>query len=422
MADVDEDTPISSLHKQGPNEDNDISDETQDFRFLAALTSKNATIPKRGEKDFEPHGTKHQDAILEASREAMHDALDYTRSHNSKNYTKAWFFGEGLDSHGELTDESRGTGLNEDHIVRVDRPRGPHYRTMGMVGKGKASQDSLWLLPEEALYLVERGNLDLWWPARTSESTAEDVEGDDGVPMSLQAAYALLIGEEGEKGKVTMDRYTVYANLKRTGYVVLRKAEEPISPPEQSWSLFKWLIGAYSVEKPEKPVKHQPYGPLVRPGLYRSYDDIYRQLAVIERHKPSSIPIDLPSQAPFEVVYHIWKPNRIPTFAKSNPGIPDFRSAVVSARDTNVPSMTQMLGLLESTPWDPPNKEWVGPAKSYQRIKHGYRNVVIAVVDQGIISYLRMAEAAFGEEPLYKRFGKAPGRGGKGGPRRGGKR
>jgi len=54
----------------------------------------------------------------------------------------------------------------------------------------------------------------------------------------------------------------------------------------------------------------------------------------------------------------------------------------------------------------------------YSRIKHGSRNVVLAVVDEGVVSYMRVADAAeaFEGERLYERAGR-PGRGGKGGGR-----
>jgi len=57
----------------------------------------------------------------------------------------------------------------------------------------------------------------------------------------------------------------------------------------------------------------------------------------------------------------------------------------------------------------------------YQRLRHGYRNVILAVVDQGVVSYLRVADAGFGQERIYERFGKGGGgkRGGKGGGRGG---
>jgi tRNA-splicing endonuclease subunit Sen54 len=38
----------------------------------------------------------------------------------------------------------------------------------------------------------------------------------------------------------------------------------------------------------------------------------------------------------------------------------------------------------------------------YMRLRHGYRNVILAVVDQGVTSFLRVADVAFGKERLYE--------------------
>lgn len=447
MAEPDDDAPPTSFQSQA--EDNDPSEETQDFRFLAALTSKSGQLPKRGEKDFEPHGTKHQDGVLEASRQAMHDALSYTRFHNPKTHNRAFYYGEGSLRREELIGEEWTKGLNDDHVVVVESAKGPHYRSMGTTNLGKR-HGSLWLLPEEALYLVERGNLDLWWPTRLSYNglIEEDEQGnpkkkaqngldeDEGAPMSLQAAFAMLIGNDSEKGKVSLDRYTVYTNLKRNGYVVLRapdwdptkpgkahsfEAVEGVKSLEESPSIFSWLFGRLFSESE---IQHPPYGPLVKPGMYRSYNSIYRQISVIPRHKPLVTPKDpsspSPADDPYRVIFHLWKPIRIPNFTKSNPGFPDFRVAIANARTTFVPSLSQITSLLESTPWDPP-KPGQGIKSTYQKLKHGWRNVVLAVIDQGVISYLRLGETAFGEETLFERFDRGTFQGNKRGGRGGGR-
>jgi len=448
MAEPDDDAPPTSFQSNAA-EDNDPSEETQDFRFLSALTSKSGQLPKRGEKDFEPHGTKHQDGVLEASRQAMHDALSYTRVHNPKTHNRGFYYGEGSLRRDEILPEEWRKGLNDDHVVVIEASRGPHFRSMGAMNLGK-KHASLWLLPEEALYLVERGNLDLWWPTRSSFNgiVEEDEEGipikakadgqnevDEGTPMSLQAAFAMLIGNDGEKGKVSLDRYTVYTNLKRNGYAVLRAPDwDPTKPgkthsfpadksSESSTSIFTWLFGNLFSE-PE--VEHAPYGPLVKLGMYRSYNAIYRQIAVIPRHKPSATPENpsapSPADDPYRVVFHLWKPVKLPTFTKSNPGVPDFRVAIANARATFVPSLNQVTSLLESTPWDPP-QSGQGIKNTFQKLKHGWRNVVLAVIDQGVISYLRLGETAFGEEQLFERFGTFQGnkRGRGGGRGRGGR-
>merc|ERR1711964_277661 len=169
------------------------------------------------------------------------------------------------------------------------------------------------------------------------------------------------MGHDNERGKVSLERYTVYAHLKRIGYIVFRAPEwDPSKPGEtptyesipwqESTSIFNRLFGRFFAEKE---VGHSAKGPLVKPGMYRSYNSIYNQIAIIPRHKPSPVPTN-PAPAPedpYRVVFLLWKPSRIPTFAKSNPGIPDFRVAVVDARSTSAPSLTEVVSLLESTPW-----------------------------------------------------------------------
>lgn len=45
--------------------------------LLRKDTKKFQTIPKRGEKDFEPDGTNKQQRILQEGREAMYAALSF---------------------------------------------------------------------------------------------------------------------------------------------------------------------------------------------------------------------------------------------------------------------------------------------------------------------------------------------------------
>jgi tRNA-splicing endonuclease subunit Sen54 len=39
----------------------------------------------------------------------------------------------------------------------------------------------------------------------------------------------------------------------------------------------------------------------------------------------------------------------------------------------------------------------------YQKVKTGYRDVILAVVDQGVISFLNISDAGFGEAKLWER-------------------
>lgn len=150
--------------------------------------------------------------------------------------------------------------------VVVRRPKGPHFRTMG---KGQAA--GVQLLPEESLYLIGRGGLDLRW------------EDESGFPMSLQAAYAFLIGADGDRG-VSMERFTVYAGLKRSGYIVQRGPswdprldgldassglyKQNINAERQPLGLFARIYEAlFKAGTTDPPAQ----GPLVGVGVYRNY-------------------------------------------------------------------------------------------------------------------------------------------------------
>lgn len=350
----------------------------------------------------------------------MHNALSFQRVHQPKGYTVATYHPE---TNMAYTQNPKGTHFSKMGIVKSakDDPLGPEHRGQ-----------RLWLLPEEVIYLLERGSLDVRWPA----------SGDDegvGLPMSLQGAYAMFIGDESNQGGLTFERYAVYAGLKRTGFTVLRAptwdgsepqlSSENFAPmPKRTWqaglvdSIPTWnkMFGRTYEDVMEKQTK----GPLVRPRLYRSYEDIYRRLALVNSYDPTSQhypsyrePLDEDDEdTSFRITYHVWKPGS-QTFKKSAPGHPDFRIAVVNAQETSIPTIEQLSSLMEAAPYEPP----LPTSQLYQKLKHGYKNVVLAVVDQGVVSYLRIADAAFGRENLYERKSKAIGgkRGGKSGRGRG---
>ena len=271
--------------------DRDLSDETQDFRLLQsfarcfplramrgptapilALTfdgpwddsfsnsqSDHQSLPRRGEKDFEPHGTNAQQDALAGSRAAMYDALAYRRVHPPDARPV-----------GYLDAAQGGAGG-----VVVPRPRGTHFRTVG-----HADRNGVHLRPEEALYLVERGSLELrlrgdGWSseAPTGEAKGEEMdEREEGVPVGVQSTYAMLLGIEG----LTLERYQVYAGLKRSGYIVHRAPDwagrEPKSGAilpavgtQTAQGYLDWLRSLLSG------ITSSKTRPMVAIGLYRSY-------------------------------------------------------------------------------------------------------------------------------------------------------
>jgi len=92
------------------------------------------------------------------------------------------------------------------------------------------------------------------------------------------------------------------------------------------------------------------------------------------------------------VTFHVYKPDN--SYKKTQPGPPHFYISVVDARRSNIPSEPDLDALLRQTPYHIPAEK----QSIYRKLKDGYRNVILAVVDQGVISFLNVSDAGFGCE------------------------
>jgi tRNA-splicing endonuclease subunit Sen54 len=108
--------------------------------------------------------------------------------------------------------------LTTGHTIREPLPAVPSTcSTSGALDKGKSKQPfqtHVELLPEEALYLLERGSLQIWVrsPIAAAEEEAEADEWDEeiqgfrgAVEMSAMEAYGRFIGQDG----LSLERYQV---------------------------------------------------------------------------------------------------------------------------------------------------------------------------------------------------------------------
>ncbi|NWU90858.1 SEN54 endonuclease, partial [Upupa epops] len=102
----------------------------------------------------------------------------------------------------------------EQCIVELQSPAGKFWHTMGFTERGKQC-----LLPEEALYLVECGYIQLFY---------------QDLPLSVQEAYEILLAQEA----VSLPHYQVFSHLKQLGYIVLRFDPSTVpSPYERQMNL-----------------------------------------------------------------------------------------------------------------------------------------------------------------------------------------
>lgn len=193
-------------------------------------TSANPIIPKRGEKDFEPASVDRyidlQQSLLETSRAALFSAISSgVRAHTSKSPNRAiWDPLRERAYMVPVADPSLPPSLpinreilRNNENASAGAVHGIHFLTMGTYNH---ERKRLELMPEEALYLIERGSIECW----TSEHHPT-------VPMSVQHAWAIMI----TAAELTSERYQVYAFLRRLGYTVVRSKASP-SPMNENTS------------------------------------------------------------------------------------------------------------------------------------------------------------------------------------------
>ncbi|BFZ62509.1 tRNA-splicing endonuclease subunit sen54 [Saitoella coloradoensis] len=362
-----------------PPEDTDLADEIQDWRLLSSLASSKSdptSLPRRGEKNFEPDGTNRQERVLNESREAMRTALEVERKFTGKTSCQC-------------------TWLEELGLARVDKLRGPHFKNLGVAAPpnttttadSPAEKTSLgYLLPEETIYMLERGSLEVFYPS--------------GIPMSLQGIYAACNGSS--RTRVEAEVYAVYASLKRSGE----------SGRKSLWS--PWVRGMFSsifaaVFKPSRPAVRTPDDAIIPTDRkFRHYEDVYKFLSLVPYHSFSSQPsLTLTLQSvtngtahpsPWQVHFDIWKPAT--KFKRSEPPAPDFRICVVNSCTTDTPSLTDINTLLSTIPFPSPPQGGgqAGVGAQMKKLKEGRRSVLLAVVDSGVVSYLRIGDLSFGDD------------------------
>ncbi|KZT51583.1 hypothetical protein CALCODRAFT_487817 [Calocera cornea HHB12733] len=453
-------------------------------------------IPQRGEKEFEPSRagageTALQAYALQRARAAMLRALRPERGSSSKGIT--W-----------------GVWQPREGTVRVPHPRGQAFTTMGhflpssphgggggggaanassagrreartdprAVGTERERERQLLLLPEEALYLIERGSMfcthELADPppsardphtlaSEQEEEEEEEARWDESappavVPMSVQQAFGALLGRSG----LTLERYQVYAHLRRLGYTVTRACapEGPLFPraparpapsaslPQRLWSsVRRWAA------RLRPPGARRDWWAPLRPGWAGRRWTAQRLFAAL-RLVPSghALPLHSASPAttpeagagataadtsPYEVFYHVWRPST--PWKKTAVPPPDFHLIVLNANTTRVPTLAELARVFSQLPVQPPpaprkrpNAPPPAPAPAppptiltrlrrllglapaptagmqqtahrtppFVALKAGRKTVVLAVVDGGSVSLVRFSQGVFEDWPM----------------------
>ncbi|XP_029015493.1 tRNA-splicing endonuclease subunit Sen54 [Betta splendens] len=146
---------------------------------LFAARSRSHKIPVRGQKDFFPNDSDEQRQRLEQSLNEHWSLVSEERVERLGNLVK-------------------GIWIPSDQIVELQSPAGKFWQTMGFSANAKQC-----LLPEEALYLMECGNLQVFYR---------------DLPLSIQDGYERFLSSK----TISLQQYQVFGHLKRLGYVVNR--------------------------------------------------------------------------------------------------------------------------------------------------------------------------------------------------------
>lgn len=168
-----------------------------------------AALPQKGGiKDYAPDGSWLQERKLENFYSERRSILQEERVHT-------W---ESL---------GRGDWLSSVGKVRVIKTTGKFWKNFGHSEDGKQ-----WLYPEEALFLMDEGSLEVYWA---------------DVALSIETAYSLLLGDS-----VPLHHYHVFAHLCRYGYIVRRhSAGSYLTCYEQAIGIGKSRVAR------KKPKKHK---------------------------------------------------------------------------------------------------------------------------------------------------------------------
>uniref|UniRef100_A0A673AEF8 tRNA-splicing endonuclease subunit Sen54 N-terminal domain-containing protein n=1 Tax=Sphaeramia orbicularis TaxID=375764 RepID=A0A673AEF8_9TELE len=133
----------------------------------------------RGQKDFFPDDSDKQRQCLEESLNEHWSLVSEERVERLGSLVKA-------------------SWIPDNQVVELQTPAGKFWQTMGFSTEGKQ-----YLLPEEALYLMECGNVQVFYK---------------DLPLSIQDGYEMFLSSK----TMNLLQYQVFAHLKRLGYVVHR--------------------------------------------------------------------------------------------------------------------------------------------------------------------------------------------------------
>lgn len=424
--------------------DADEDELTQDWSQISGLSNNThqAIIPKRGEKDYEPDGTNVQEVLLYKAKSAMFDALSNTaRGSVIKSHVKAYY-------------------IPEKHQAVVPQPKGNFMYTMGYVD----SKGQCWLQFYEFAYLVERGTVTPYWEKTKKENSEPELPLSLQDVYSLFSSQQemdefFVFAHLKRLGFIVM-----HTEIKTTDVTTFYPPLKNELNKRQSFNIYKSITSIFKLPFSIFNIPlYDPCCLLF--SRYTSSPQIYQTLnrLIPYRKAPKTIAelieernsLKNPTNSKeWKVSFNVWKPQE--SFKKKSPDLPDFQVVVHNKNDNSqeFPTYKEFLNTFqkldykfeflseieeEEFGWDNycytnslKRKEYLyglnqksqqkepsdkcnsrgkkkkRPLKSYsphvqqmRRLKSGYRSFILAVMDDGLISFVRIAESDFGSENVW---------------------
>ncbi|GAV52002.1 hypothetical protein ZYGR_0AF04740 [Zygosaccharomyces rouxii] len=417
--------------------DSDVEDDEliQDWSQAAQLSIRTSTLPKRGEKDYEPDGTNVQELLLYRARKAMFDTLSNSaRGSVVKNLVKAYY-----DPH--------------EHKALVLRPKGNFLHTLGKMDRN----GTVWLEFYEFVYLTERGTITPFYKMDGIDWINQEL------PLTIEDLYMLFKSQE------ELDKFFVFGHLKRLGFIVMSTdncLESFFEPRDEkgskqilsnTWNLLPEWRRSLRNAIFYSPWKFRLNKYTSNPQIYQSLNQLvpfYKAPRTEEELRRTRFGLVSGKSSNHPISLNVWKPKT--DFKKKNPGLPDYQVVIYNKNDPNQHFPTyhelqeifqhldykfEFLSEIDDTwNWDDhsyhdgklrsqtitnaKSKEAGGkavmdskksqkmkPKRKFKpksprvqqkiRLKNGFRNFLLAVMDDGMISFVKISETDFGSENVW---------------------
>ncbi|CAF0732622.1 unnamed protein product [Brachionus calyciflorus] len=226
---------------------------------------------------------------------------------------------------------STGIWLANINRVKLTKIRGKFIHTMGylVAESTESKQKSDYLYPEEALYLLENSNIQIYFESK-----------EDQIPLSVEQCYELFFRND----EFSLNDYKMYKSLIRYGYILRRIESKPFIKSVD----FKSNETSFG---DEAIIAKSQHGKMNKTEILKKLDTIVGNISIEELRQ--KIQTKKNYQTKFRYLYDVFQPSK--TFKKSKPNVKPTFKLVTRVNDQNgnfneldIPNLNDFLQLNEN--------------------------------------------------------------------------